>query len=103
MHGYGEVGGYRYLILERLEKDLVAVSRDGPSCSAVGDIGLQILDGLRELHGKRYCFVDIKPDNFMMKAGKVYFIDFGLMERYVDLRSGGHRVSVHVNVLYDVS
>ena len=50
MYCYGEQDGYRYLIMERLEKDLVAVAKESPACSTVGDIGVQLLDGCEDNH-----------------------------------------------------
>lgn len=57
-----------------------------------------------------YVFVDIKPDNFMIKRidgnDKLFFIDFGLMEKVTGYRSGGaqreetHRATVAGTVAY---
>ncbi len=75
---YGEDNNLkvRYLVMERLDQDLVSFSKQSiPTPCQVAEIGLQILDGLKWLHAKTFLFVDVKPDNFMMKAGKVYFVD----------------------------
>jgi serine/threonine protein kinase len=66
----------RYLVMERLDCDLIGLANRGvPSPAQVADIGLQILEGLRWLHNKTFLFVDVKPDNFMLKGNKVYFVD----------------------------
>lgn len=68
--------GVRYLVMERLEQDLVGFANTVvPSPRQVAEIGLQILDGLRWMHNKTFLFVDVKPDNFMLKGNKVYFVD----------------------------
>lgn len=73
---YGEDQGYRYMVMEKLDTDLLAISKTQTlSVAAVGDIGLQILEGLKFLHKKRFLFIDIKPDNFMMKSSKLHFVD----------------------------
>jgi serine/threonine protein kinase len=73
---YGEDKGVRYLVMEKLDTDLLNLARRQQlSVSTVGNIGLQMLAGLRWLHAKRFLFIDVKPDNFMMKADKLYFVD----------------------------
>jgi serine/threonine protein kinase len=68
--------GVRYLVMERLEQDLVGFAKQKvPSPAQVADIGIQILEGLRWLHNKTFLFVDVKPDNFMLKNNKLYFVD----------------------------
>eukprot|EP01031_Cornospumella_fuschlensis_P025718 gene25718-31057_t len=72
----------RYLVMERLECDLVALaSNPCLTYARLGDIGLQIFAGLQWLHQRNFLFIDMKPDNFMVKGDKVYFVDFGLVER----------------------
>ena len=48
-------------------------------------------------------YIDIKPDNFMIKVTnnveKLYFIDFGLMEKFMSVMSAGHREMQHRNVV----
>ena len=74
---YGEDHGYRYIVLERLEYDLMKLAESPVPISKISKIGIEILEGFQELHTKHYCFVDVKPDNFMIKKDKVYFVDFG--------------------------
>eukprot|EP01038_Epipyxis_sp_PR26KG_P012205 gene12205-16349_t len=79
--------GVRYLVMERLERDLLAFathsSTSPPDSSSIAFHGLQILDGLTWLHRRGYLFIDVKPENFMLKGNKLYFVDYGLMTRYV--------------------
>lgn len=66
----------RYLVMERLECDLVGLaSNPSLTCARLGDIGLQIFAGLQWLHLRNFLFIDMKPDNFMVKGNKVYFVD----------------------------
>lgn len=103
-NAYGEDMGYRYLVMQRLDSDLKTFAQTRlPSTQSIGLIGLNIIDGLRILHSKGHVFVDIKPDNFMiLKASdhaheftsddKLFFVDFGLVEKYTQYAGGGsHR------------
>lgn len=73
---YGEADGYRYLVMEKLESDLSDVAKRGETtASQAGRLGLQILDGLKHIHQKGFFFIDIKPDNFMMKGDRLFFVD----------------------------
>jgi serine/threonine protein kinase len=105
---YGEDKGYRFLVMQRLDYDLRHLASCGstPSLSTVCNIGLAILDGLRFIHEKGYVYVDLKPDNFMIckhsnslhnefkDQDKLYFVDYGLMEKFTDYVSGGIRPQV---------
>lgn len=72
----------RYLVMERLDMDLVGLSAlGGVAASRIGDIGCQILQGLQWFHSKGFLFLDVKPDNFMLRGDEVVFVDFGLVER----------------------
>jgi serine/threonine protein kinase len=72
---YGLDADVRYLVMERLDMDLVEYARSSPSHSDIARIGQQLLSGLEWLHKKGYLFIDIKPQNFMLKGDKVYFVD----------------------------
>lgn len=73
---YGESEGNRYLVMEKLDRDLLDVAKRGnSSVQDVAHFGLQILDGLKQIHQKGYFFIDIKPDNFMLKGDKLFFVD----------------------------
>lgn len=75
---YGEDGALnvRYLIMERLDIDLLALSAKSPlTTSEIAKWGKEILKGLQWLHNIGFLFVDLKPDNFMLKGDSLYFID----------------------------
>jgi serine/threonine protein kinase len=75
---YGEdtSHGVRYLVMEKMDKDLVALSNEANiALYKLGDIGLQLLEGLRWFHQKNFLFIDVKPDNFMLKGDKLHFVD----------------------------
>lgn len=102
---YGEDHGVRYLVMERLGLPLSswATLTGSVTPAKVATIGLQILAGLEFIHNKGYVYIDIKPDNFMIKVTnnveKLYFIDFGLMEKFMSVMSAGHREMQHRNVV----
>lgn len=76
MKFYGESEGHRYLVMEKLDYDLSFLAKQGNlTVSSIAKIGLQLLDGLRLIHRNHYLFIDVKPDNFMMKGDKLYFVD----------------------------
>jgi serine/threonine protein kinase len=43
--------------------------------ASISSIGVQILEGLHWIHSKGFLFVDVKPDNFMLKKDRLYFVD----------------------------
>lgn len=66
----------RYLVMERLDEDLMHfIQRSPPSIKQISEIGLQLLKGLENLHKKGFLFVDLKPENFMLKNSQAYFVD----------------------------
>ena len=42
---------------------------------SIDTVGIELLKGLEWLHKKGFLFIDIKPQNFMLKGETVYFID----------------------------
>jgi serine/threonine protein kinase len=72
--------GVRYFVMEKMNGDLRDFAKSSPNSSSIASIGLQLLDGFSWIHQKGLLFIDTKPDNFMLKEGKLYFIDFGLVE-----------------------
>lgn len=74
--GLDEQQRVRYLAMEKLDMDLVSMCKQSPpTISTVGNIGLTILEGLMWLHKKTFLFIDVKPENFMLKGDKVFFVD----------------------------
>lgn len=102
---YGDDQSVRFLVMERLGCDLTQIDARGADRNRIlSTIGLQMLDGLKIIHNKGFLFVDVKPGNFMLKKTSngqawdydhVYFIDFGLVERFSASTSGlAHRPNV---------
>jgi serine/threonine protein kinase len=83
-YGKDEDAGVVFLVMERLDADLVgwARTRLNLTLKDIAEIGLQILDGLQWLHSKGYLFVDTKPENFMLRGNEVVFVDYGLATRF---------------------
>lgn len=92
-HGVDTETNVRYLVMEKLDMDLMCFARTSPAHSAVAKIGEQILEGLQWLHGKGFLFIDVKPENFMLRGDKVVFIDYGLMDRWAS--PNGHKPEMH--------
>jgi hypothetical protein len=86
------------MVMERMDRDLVSLGKSKPSTKQIAELGLQILDGLKFLHTLGFLFVDVKPDNFMLKEdGKsLCFVDFGCVERWTSYNGAGHREQVGV-------
>lgn len=101
---YGECGGFRYLVMERMGRSL----EDGEVLRGIvrnrefGKLCVCMVQHLEEMHEKCLLFVDVKPDNFMFAAGKgkvtsfkdVRMIDLGLVESYMDRSKSKHRDDV---------
>jgi len=49
---------------------------------------------METMHEKGFIHRDIKPENFLAGVGKkshiIYSIDFGLVKRYIDPKTGTH-------------
>ena len=68
--GYGESGGLRFLVMERLGETLSgrwAASGFAFSPQQVAGYGGQMLEALRQVHGRRLLYIDVKPENFMFR------------------------------------
>lgn len=77
-----EENGTAYMVMEFLEGVSLKeyISRDGgrlPWQQAV-EIGLRIIDALKDVHGAKILHRDLSPDNvFMCDDGKIKLLDFG--------------------------
>jgi serine/threonine protein kinase len=63
------------------------------SCQSKKDsIGMvnNMLSILNNIHNSFVIHRDLKPDNFMIKNGEIFLIDFGLATFYIDGKSGVH-------------
>jgi eukaryotic-like serine/threonine-protein kinase len=76
----GEVDGMRFLAMERLEGQSLAVRlASGPLPFAdVVSIGLEVLSGLEALHARGIVHRDMKPGNVFLTRHGVKLLDFGL-------------------------
>ena len=76
-YGKDETNEVVYLVMEQLDQDLEqwASSTSSRSSSSIADIGLQLLEGFEFLHSKGLLFIDVKPQNFMLRGNEVVFID----------------------------
>jgi serine/threonine protein kinase len=76
--GRDEVIGFVYLVMERLDQDLTAWATSTSTkltSTAIANKGLALLDGLQWLHTKGFLFIDVKPENFMLRGDELVFID----------------------------
>jgi serine/threonine protein kinase len=76
-YGNDDNNRLRYLVMEKLDRDLESAANDSQMLTPneIGGFGIQILDGLQWIHNKNYLFVDVKPANFMLKGSRLYFVD----------------------------
>lgn len=79
-YGNDQTNNVRFLVLEKLDHDLkrfAIINKNNKNflLRSIGTYGKDILRGLRFLHDKNFLFIDLKPDNFMLKNDKLYFID----------------------------
>lgn len=73
--------GLRYLVMEKMDCSLTDFALTKPSLSDIASIGLQLVEGMQYIHDETgFLLLDIKPDNFVLKNGNVYFVDFGVAE-----------------------
>lgn len=68
-------------------EDLFTKNNRKLSLKTVLMIGDQMIQRIEYVHTKQFIHRDIKPDNFLVGAGKratrVYLVDFGLAKRYM--------------------
>lgn len=77
-----EENGTAYMIMEFLEgmslKDYIAAEGGRLPWQQAVEIGLRVIDALKEVHGAKILHRDLSPDNiFICSDGKIKLLDFG--------------------------
>ena len=95
MHWYGHTESFSVLVLDLLDTSLTTLLRRGAAGAAappgtVLEVGRQVVQRLAELHAHNYLHSDVKPDNVMLKDGRIYLVDFGLSRLYVSPVTNRH-------------
>ena len=94
---YGVEGDYNVMVMDLLGpslEDLFHFCGKKMSLKSVLMIADQVLTRIEGIHSLGFIHRDIKPDNFLMGAGKkqnqLFVIDLGLSKRYLDPKTGMH-------------
>lgn len=95
LRAYGEADGYRFLVIQRLGRNLCDVLKhEGViTSSAAARLGLELIRPIEFLHSKNILYVDIKPDNFMINVEetRAYCVDFGICDKYISATTRKHK------------
>lgn len=85
LNGYGEDKGLRFLIIEKMDTDLLTeMKRNGSfSSSKTASYGMQAIKILKQLHQKNILYTDFKPDNLMISNDQLRFVDFGITDKFI--------------------
>ncbi|KAF1751082.1 hypothetical protein GCK72_017634 [Caenorhabditis remanei] len=94
-YGCGRNDKFNYLVMSLQGKNLADLRREAPkqcfNLSTAVRVGLQILNGIREIHSIGFLHRDVKPSNFAMgrtsqTMRNVYMLDFGLARQYLNAK-----------------
>ena len=97
IYDYGVHKFYYFMAMDLLGPSLAELFHfcDGRfSLKTTLKIGYQMIERLQHLHSKGLVHRDIKPDNILMGANDqshlVHLVDFGLVKKVVDIKTGKH-------------
>jgi len=98
---FGKDEHFYYMATDLLGESL-ANQNDSLPLNIVMEIGVQIINRLRVVHGKGLIHRDIKPENFLFGLGRnsrtVHLIDFGFCKSYLDVNQVHTPVSSAMNM-----
>jgi serine/threonine protein kinase len=83
-------GVYTYMVMERLGLSVSELRKSQPnqrfSIQTCALLGIQMVEGIRDLHGIGVVHRDIKPANFCIRETwpNCVLIDFGLSRKYIN-------------------
>jgi len=82
---YGLVNDYYVLVMKYCNLSLVNfVKQYESNIKIIENLFFQCIELMREFHEHMVIHCDIKPDNIMISENKLYFIDFGLSQFYIE-------------------
>jgi casein kinase 1 len=97
VYWYGVEGEYNVMVLDLLGpslEDLFNFCNRRFTLKTVLMLADQMISRIEYVHAKNFIHRDIKPDNFLVgagkKAGQVFVIDFGLAKKYRDPKTQQH-------------
>lgn len=97
VYWYGVEGEWNVMVIDLLGpslEDLFNFCNRKFSLKTVLMLADQMITRIEYVHAKNFIHRDIKPDNFLVGAGKksglVYIIDFGLAKKYRDAKTQQH-------------
>lgn len=98
VHYSGEIGGYNFIVMQLLGSNITDLRKFQKgrcfSAETTARVGIQCLEGLKQIHELGYIHRDIKPSNICVGIGEhkrvLYIVDFG-MARQIRFPSGAFR------------
>ena len=92
---------YRYIIMEKLDKSLFEILREGRG-DLSEDLQMQIIRILKKLDEIKIFHADPNPSNFMVRGKKLYIIDYGFgkkIDKRLVTKHGTENLNMHFMVL----
>ena len=82
---YGLINDYYAVVMKYCELSLTTFAKTYEnSPKIIENLFIQCIELMREFHEHMVIHCDIKPDNIMVSDNKLYFIDFGLSQFYIE-------------------